>query len=88
MKKIKALAGWFWRMMRKFWPWYKGLYRGRAWYTKTGVAFVSLIVAFLLYLGAVDINFLWLFGRSPGYFRAFSTRKPTKPRKSIVPMAS
>lgn len=68
MKKIKALAGWFWRMMRKFWPWYKGLYRGRAWYTKTGVAFVSLIVAFLLYLGAVDINFLWLFGRSPGYF--------------------
>ena len=40
MKKIKALAGWFWRMMRKFWPWYKGLYRGRAWYTKTGVAFV------------------------------------------------
>lgn len=68
MKKIKALAGWLWRMMRKFWPWYKGLYRGRAWYTKTGVAFVSLIVAFLLYLGAVDINFLWLFGRSPGYF--------------------
>lgn len=68
MKKIKALAGWLWRMTRKFWPWYKGLYRGRAWYTKTGVAFVSLIVAFLLYLGAVDINFLWLFGKSPGYF--------------------
>ena len=55
-------------MVRKFWPWYKGLYRGRAWYTKTLVAFASLIVAFLLYLGAVDINFLWLFGKSPGYF--------------------
>jgi len=24
-------------------------------------------VAFFLYLGAVDINFLWLFGKSPGY---------------------
>ena len=68
MKKIKALIGRCLRMVRKFWPWYKGLYRGRAWYTKTLVAFASLIVAFLLYLGAVDINFLWLFGKSPGYF--------------------
>ena len=25
-------------------------------------------MAFFLYLGAVDINFLWLFGKSPGYF--------------------
>ena len=68
MKKIKALIGWCLRKLRKFWPWYKGLYRGRAWYTKTLVAFASLIVAFFLYLGAVDINFLWLFGKSPGYF--------------------
>jgi len=41
---------------------------GKAWYTKTLVAFVSFIVFFFLYLGAVDINFLWLFGKSPGYF--------------------
>ncbi len=68
MKKIKALIGRCLRKLCKFWPWYKGLYRGRAWYTKTLVAFASLIVAFLLYLGAVDINFLWLFGKSPGYF--------------------
>ncbi len=68
MKKIKSIMASCWRMARKFWPWYKGLYRGHAWYTKSAVAFVSLIVAFLLYLGAVDINFLWLFGKSPGYF--------------------
>lgn len=68
MKKIKALIGRCLRKLCKFWPWYKGLYRGRAWYTKPLVAFASLIVAFLLYLGAVDINFLWLFGKSPGYF--------------------
>lgn len=48
--------------------WYKGLYHGRAWYVKTGVACLSLFIAFFLYLGAVDINFLWLFGKSPGYF--------------------
>ena len=50
----------------KFWTWYKGLYTGRKWYTKTGIGFASFIVAFILYLFMVDINFLWLFGRSPG----------------------
>ena len=52
---------------RAFWPWYKSLYKGRPWYVKTGVAFASLLVALFLYLGAVDINFLWLFGKSPGF---------------------
>ena len=47
--------------------WYINLYKGRAWYTKAAVAFVSFVVAFLLWLGLVDMNFLWLFGSSPGY---------------------
>ena len=68
MNKIKKSATWLWHKIRAFWPWYKNLYRGRAWYTKTLIGFVSCIVAFILYLGAVDINFLWLFGKSPGYF--------------------
>ena len=63
MKELFAKAC---RYPAKAWNWYKRLYKGRAWYIKTAVAFVSLIVAFLLYLGAVDINFLWLFGKSPG----------------------
>ncbi|MBP3776627.1 MAG: transglycosylase domain-containing protein [Prevotella sp.] len=50
---------------KKFWQWYKGLYEGRKWYTKTAVGFASFIVAFILYLFMVDINFLWLFGKSP-----------------------
>lgn len=49
-----------------FWKWYKSLYQGRPWYMKTLAGVLSLIVAFLLYLVAVDINFLWLFGKSPG----------------------
>ena len=68
MKKIKAFLGWCWRKVRGFWPWYKGLYKGRAWYTKTLIGIVSFFVFILIYLGAVDINFLWLFGKSPGYF--------------------
>ena len=55
-----------WQAIKGFWPWYKSLYTGRRWYTKTVVAIVTFIVAFLLYLVMVDINFLWLFGRSPG----------------------
>ncbi len=68
MNKIKRFFSWCRRLIRGFWPWYKTLYKGRAWYTKTIVSFASLLVALLLYLGAVDINFLWLFGKSPGYF--------------------
>ena len=67
-KKIKRFCSWCATKMRIFWSWYKSLYRGRAWYTKTLIGFVSLIVMLFLYLGAVDINFLWLFGKSPGYF--------------------
>ena len=64
LKKIKGI-----------WPWYKSLYKGRPWYIKTLVAIASMIVAFFIYLGAVDINFLWLFGKSP----SMSTIKNKRP---------
>ncbi|MCF0182415.1 MAG: penicillin-binding protein [Muribaculaceae bacterium] len=62
MKKIitMLLLGW-----RRFKRWYKGLYIGRPWWMRTLVALATLIVCFILYLIAVDINFLWLFGKSP-----------------------
>ena len=50
-----------------FFPWYIKLYKGRAWYTKAALGITSFIVAIFLYLGMVDTNFLWLFGRSPGF---------------------
>ncbi len=68
MKKIKNILNWIKKKNTIFWTWYKGLYRGRAWYVKTLVGFVSCIVAFFIYLGLVDMNFLWLFGKSPGFF--------------------
>ena len=54
---------------RKFWTWYRGLYKGTKWYTKTATVIVSLFVSFFVYLFLVDINFLWHFGKSPGYFQ-------------------
>ncbi|WP_462375487.1 transglycosylase domain-containing protein [Segatella buccae] len=68
MNKIKNFFSRCSGITHNAWLWYKGLYHGRAWYVKTGVACLSLFIVFFLYLGAVDINFLWLFGKSPGYF--------------------
>ena len=45
--------------------WYKGLFKGRPWYIKILSTLGTLVVAFFLYLIMVDINFLWLFGKSP-----------------------
>lgn len=67
MKKVKPILIWCKKKVRAFFTWYRNLYRGRKWYTKTLIGIASCIVAFFLYLGAVDINFLWLFGKSPGF---------------------
>lgn len=67
-KKLRTFFVYILKKAKAFFKWYKNLYKGRAWYTKTFIGFCSCIVAFFLYLGMVDINFLWLFGSSPGYF--------------------
>ena len=69
MNKIKECLATLWQKIRALWPWYKNLYKGRAWYTKSLIGFVSCIAAFFIYLGMVDTNFLWLFGKSPGFSR-------------------
>ena len=68
MNKVKRFFSLCYRKTGQFITWYKNLYKGRSWYMKTITAIVSMIVLLFLYLGAVDINFLWLFGKSPGYF--------------------
>lgn len=48
--------------------WYKkgkSYYRNSPWYKKIVLVFCSIILLFSLYLFLVDINFLWLFGKSP-----------------------
>ncbi|MBR6283273.1 MAG: penicillin-binding protein [Muribaculaceae bacterium] len=65
MAPLRTLVnGW-----RRFKHWYKGLYRGRPWYVKVLSALATLVVTFILYLIAVDVNFLWLFGKSPSTYR-------------------
>ena len=54
-------------MTAGFWAWYKSIYKGRPWYVKTISVLGTLVVLFMLYLGAVDLNLFWLFGKSPGW---------------------
>ena len=54
-------------MTSAFWAWYKSIYKGRPWYIKTVSVLGTLVVLFMLYLGAVDLNLFWLFGKSPGW---------------------
>ena len=54
-----------WQGVRKAVNWYIHIFKGRPWYIKIVSTIASLIVFFILYLLAVDCNFLWLFGKSP-----------------------
>ena len=60
MMKNKVL-----NVMKRMLHWYVGIFKGRPWYIKIVSGVATFIVVFLLYLMAVDINFLWLFGKSP-----------------------
>ena len=60
-----GIFGRIWKTTKGIGKWYIGLYKGRPWWMKTLATIGTLIVAFFLYLGAVDNNVLWLFGKSP-----------------------
>ncbi len=45
--------------------WYAGQFKGRPWWRKAVAGTVSFFVLVVLYFTAVNLNFLWLFGKSP-----------------------
>lgn len=59
---------WPFKLLYKILVWYFNLFRGRAWYTKTILSIVSFIMLVVIYFGLVDMNFLGLFGSSPGFW--------------------
>ncbi|MBQ8656795.1 MAG: penicillin-binding protein [Prevotella sp.] len=67
------------KYLKRCWTWYRNLYR-RPWYVKLLTVIVTLIIAFVLYLVAVDMNFLWLFGKSP----SMSEVKNTHPAEASL----
>ena len=63
-----SVLRWIWHRICAFLTWYPRLYRGRRWYVKIAIAICSFIFFGIIFLGLVDINFLGLFGGSPGFY--------------------
>ncbi|MEG1562713.1 MAG: transglycosylase domain-containing protein [Bacteroides sp.] len=63
------------------WNGYIHLYQGARWYKKTILSIATFLTCFLLFLGMVDINFLWLFGKSPSLS---SIHNPSQPIASEI----
>ena len=74
MKKLKPIIDKTCKALKAAFQWYVNIFKGRPWYIKCLSGLATLIVAILLYLGAVDINFLWLFGKSPSMSTLVNTR--------------
>jgi penicillin-binding protein 1A len=87
-KKILSQLSLAWEFIKtwleKFMIWRKARlvrFRGLVWYKKLANVFVTSIVLFLIFLFLVDINFLWLFGKSPGLK---SINNPSQSEASII----
>jgi len=68
----------------KFFDWRKARYvrfKGLVWYRKIANSFLTFLVLFVLYLFVVDINFLWLFGKSPSLS---SISNPSQSEASLI----
>lgn len=68
IKLLKVLIHRMWKYVCVAWNSYLKLYRKAPWYGKIGITIASGIVAFIILLGMIDVNFLWLFGKSPSMF--------------------
>ncbi len=49
---------------KKYWTIFKDAFKSK-WYVKVLTAITSLILLLFLFIKAVDVNFLWMFGESP-----------------------
>ncbi len=65
MKHLNVNVNLIKQKIRRFINWYIHIFVGRPWYIKAVSGIASVIVFFFIYLICVDINFLWLFGKSP-----------------------
>lgn len=69
---LSELALKLWEVLRfvghgvvKFCKWYVRFYQRLPWYQRLVMVFVTGVFAFAIFLFLIDINFLWLFGKSP-----------------------
>ena len=78
IETTKKYWNYFKAFFKKIWHGILWFFKGRPWYIKFLSTCLALILSFIVYLVAVDINFLWLFGKSP----SMSTVKNTRPAQA------
>lgn len=69
ISKIKSLLLFLKKKCKQLGHWYMGQFKGRPWWRKLIAGVVSFFVFVILYFTAVNLNFLWLFGKSPTIHR-------------------
>ena len=74
MKKLKPFIDKSCQALKNACKWDISIFKGRPWYIKLLSSLATFIVVILLYLIAVDINLLWLFGKSPSMSTIVNTR--------------
>ena len=65
IENIKRLLSKVKHILKKFDHWYVHRFKGQPWWYKAIAGIISFVVFVILYFTAVNLNFLWLFGKSP-----------------------
>ncbi|WP_300724857.1 transglycosylase domain-containing protein [uncultured Bacteroides sp.] len=63
-KLITTVMGW----CKKSYDWYLRTFKRLPWYGRIGMGIGSCIIGLIVLLIMIDLNFLWLFGKSPSMF--------------------
>lgn len=65
---VTVPLNWLVRILKNSCSWYIRTFKRIPWYGKIGMSILSGIAALILLLILIDMNFLWLFGKSPSMF--------------------
>lgn len=65
IENIRSFFSFLGLKLKKAGHWYVYRFKGRPWWYKTIAGIISFIVFLIVYFTAVNLNFLWLFGKSP-----------------------
>ena len=65
IENIKRLLSKVKQILKRFGHWYVHRFKGQLWWYKAIAGIISFVVFVILYFTAVNLNFLWLFGKSP-----------------------
>lgn len=68
MTLAKQIFCWLKKRTSQGYHWYLRTFKRLPWYGKCGMVFATCVSALVLILILIDMNFLWLFGKSPSMF--------------------